>query len=208
MSATTRQAAAKPIKVGTWRRDFAGLQERRLEAARMFAHGATQAEVARTFGVSPQAASIWYRRWRQGGEPALRGAGRAGRRPRLSQAELEAVAQALGKGPEAFGFDTDLWTLARVAAVIERLTGVAYHPGHVWRLLRRLGWSPQRPARRASERDEAAIARWRAQEWPRIKGGAEARRVAVLSGRAGRFAAPAGAAYLGAAGADSAPAPP
>ena len=112
----------------------------------------------------------------------MRGAGRAGRRPRLSQAELEAVAQALRKGPEAFGFDTDLWTLARVAAVIEQLTGVAYHPGHVWRLLRRLGWSLQRPARRASERDEAAIARWRATEWPRIKGGAEARRVAVLSG--------------------------
>jgi transposase len=171
MSATTRQAAAKPIKVGTWRRDFAGLQERRMEAARMFDHGATQAEVARTFGVSPQAASIWYRRWRQGGEAALRGAGRAGRKPRLSPAELEAVDQALRKGPEVFGFDTDLWTLARVAAVIERLTGVAYHPGHVWRLLRRLGWSLQRPARRASERDEAAIARWRAQEWPRIKGG-------------------------------------
>ena len=171
MSATTRQAAAKPIKVGTWRRDFAGLQERRLEAARMFAHGATQAEVARTFGVSPQAASIWYRRWRQGVAAALRGAGRAGRRPRLSAAELEAVDQALRKGPAAFGFDTDLWTLARVAAVIERLTGVGYHPGHVWRLLRRLGWSLQRPARRAAERDEAEIARWRAQEWPRIKGG-------------------------------------
>jgi transposase len=171
MSTTRRQAATKPIKVGSWRRDFAGLQERRLEAARMFARGATQAEVARTFGVSPQAASIWYRRWRQGGEQALRGAGRAGRRPRLSPAELEAVDQALRKGPQAFGFDTELWTLARIAAVIEQLTGVGYHPGHVWRLLRRLGWSLQRPARRASERDEAEIARWRAQEWPRIKGG-------------------------------------
>src|SRR5829696_2413859 len=63
------------------------------------------------------------------------------------------------------------WTLGRVAAVIERLTGVRHHPGHVWRLLRRLGWSPQRPARRASERDEVEIARWRAEEWPRIKGG-------------------------------------
>jgi transposase len=171
MSTTTRQAATKPIKVGTWRRDFAGLQERRLEAARLFARGATQAEVARTFGVSPQAASIWYRRWRQGGEQGLWGAGRAGRRPRLSPAELEAVDQALRKGPQAFGFDTDLWTLDRIAQVIERLTGVAYHPGHVWRLLRRLGWSLQRPARRASERDEAEIARWRATEWPRIKGG-------------------------------------
>jgi transposase len=101
----------------------------------------------------------------------LRGAGRAGRRPRLSQAELDAVAQALGKGPQAFGFDTELWTLARIAAVIEQLTGVRFHPGHVWRLLRRLDWSPQRPARRASERDEAEIARWRNEEWPRIKGG-------------------------------------
>jgi transposase len=137
----------------------------------MFAHGATQAEVARTFGVSAQAASVWYRRWRQGGEAALRGAVRAGRRPRLSAAELDAVKQALGKGPQAFGFDTELWTLARIAAVIEQLTGVRYHPGHVWRILRRLGWSPQRPARRARERDEAEIARWREQEWPRTKGG-------------------------------------
>jgi transposase len=162
---------ATTIKTGTWRRDFAGLERRRLEAARLFAHGATRAEVARTFGVSAQAASVWYRRWHEGGEAALRGAGRAGRRPRLSQAELDAVAEALRKGPQAFGFDTELWTLARIAQVIERLTGVRYHPGHVWRLLRGLGWSPQRPARRASERDEAEIARWREQEWPRIKGG-------------------------------------
>ena len=76
-----------PIKTGSWRRDFAGLEQRRLEAARMFAQGASQAEVARTFGVSAQAASVWYRRWRQGGEQALRAAGRAGRRPRLSAAE-------------------------------------------------------------------------------------------------------------------------
>jgi transposase len=171
MRATTNNHQTTPIKVGTWRRDFAGLQQRRLEAARLFAGGASQAEVARTFGVSAQAASVWYRRWRQGGEPALLGAGRAGRRPRLSTAELDAVDQALRKGPEVFGFDTDLWTLARVAAVIERLTGVRFHPGHVWYLLRGLGWSVQRPARRAAERDEAAIARWRAQEWPRIKGG-------------------------------------
>jgi len=133
--------------------------------------GASQAEVARTFGVSAQAASVWYRRWRQGGEQALRAAGRAGRRPRRSAAELDAVEEALGKGPQAFGFDTELWTLGRIAAVIERLTGVRHHPGHVWRLLRRLGWSPQRPTRRASERDEVEIARWRAEEGPRIKGG-------------------------------------
>jgi transposase len=110
-TAKTNQQAIT-IKTGTWRQDFAGLEQRRLEAARMFAHGASQAEVARTFGVSAQAASVWYRRWRGGGEAALRGAGRAGRRPRLSAAELDAVAQALGKGPQVFGFDTELWTLA------------------------------------------------------------------------------------------------
>ena len=81
MSATTRQAAAKPIKVGSWRRDLAGLEQRRLDAARTFARGASQAEVARAFGVSAQAASTWYRRWHEGGAAALRGAGRAGRCP-------------------------------------------------------------------------------------------------------------------------------
>src|SRR5215217_704249 len=200
--------AAMPIKTGTWRRDFGGLEQRRLEAARMSARGATQAEVASAFGVSRQAASVWYRRWHHGGEPALRAAGQAGRRPRLSAAELDAVDQALRKGPEAFGFDTELWTLARVAQVIERLTGVRHHPGQVWRILRRLGWSLQRPARRAAERDEVEVARWRVQEWPRIKGGAEARRVAVLPGRARRVAAPTGAAHLGAARGDPDPAAP
>ena len=162
------------IKTGAWRRDLAGLQQRRLEAARMFACGATQAEVARTFGVLRQAASVWYRQWHHGGEPALRGAGRVGRRPRLSAAELGAVEQALRLGPQVFGFDTQLWTLRRVAVVIERLVGVRFHPGHVWRLLRRLDWTVQQPARRAIQRDEAEIARWRAQEWPRIKGGGSA----------------------------------
>jgi transposase-like protein len=89
-----------PSKVGTWRRDFAGLEQRRLEAARMFAHGATQAEVAHTFGVSAQAASVWYRRWHQGGGAALRGAGRAGRRPRLEAAELDAV-EGAAQGPRS-----------------------------------------------------------------------------------------------------------
>jgi transposase-like protein len=91
------------IKTGAWRRDLAGLQQRRLEAAHMFACSATQAEVARTFGGSRQAASVWYRQWHHGGEPALRGAGRVGRLPRLQAAELGAVEQALRLGPQVFG---------------------------------------------------------------------------------------------------------
>jgi transposase len=73
------------------------------------------------------------------------------------------------RGLVAAGFDNDLWTLARIAEVIERTTGVAHHPGHVWRILKAMRWSLQRPARKAVERDETAIPRWVAQEWPRIK---------------------------------------
>jgi len=72
-------------------------------------------------------------------------------------------------GPRAAGFTTDLWTLARVAQVIENRFGVKYHPGHVWRILREMGWSPQKPERRARERDEQAIERWREEEWLRIE---------------------------------------
>ena len=68
--------------------------------------------------------------------------------------------------PAPHGYDTDLWTLARVAQVIGQVTGVTHHPGHVWRLLRRLDWTPQRPARRATERNDEQIARWIAEDWP------------------------------------------
>jgi transposase len=75
----------------------------------------------------------------------------------------------LDRGPVAAGFDNDLWTLARIAEVIERTTGVTHHPRHVWRILKQVRWSLQRPARKATERDETAIPRWVAQECPRIK---------------------------------------
>jgi transposase len=142
------------------------MRQRRLRAADLFAHGATQAEVARTLGASRQAALIWYRRWQAGGAQALHGAGRAGRRPRLSAAQLDQVEQALLAGARTHGYDTDQWTLARVAQVIQQVTGISYHPGHVWRLLRRLDWTPQRPARRATERNDEQIARWIAEDWP------------------------------------------
>jgi transposase len=74
----------------------------------------------------------------------------------------------LDRGAVVAGFGNDLWTLARVAEVIERVTGVAHHPGHVWRVLKAMRWSLQRPARRAVERNEAEIPRWVAQGWPRI----------------------------------------
>ena len=147
-------------------------EARRLQAAELFALGHSQAEVARDLGVSRQAVSVWHARFTQGGLDALRSRGPTGPDPKLSAAQLAKVEQALLQGAQANGFDTDLWTLERIAVVIQGLTGVRYHPGHVWSILRRrLGWTLQRPERRAVERDEQAIARWVAHEWPRIKKG-------------------------------------
>jgi transposase len=150
----------------------AAREARRLQAAELFAQGRSQAEVARTLGVSRQSAHIWHARFQQGGVDALRSRGPTGPDPKLSAAQLAQIEQALLAGAMANGFATDLWTLERITVVIAQLTGIRYHPGHVWVILRRrLGWSLQRPERRASERDEEAIARWVAQEWPRIKKG-------------------------------------
>jgi transposase len=89
--------------------------------------------------------------------------------PKLSERQREEVVTELERGPLTHGYPTDMWTLARVAEVIAATTGVSYHPGHVWRILRQMGWSRQRPARRAVERDDEAIARWVAEDWPRVK---------------------------------------
>ena len=151
------------------RRDFNEMERVRLRAARLFEQGTSQAEVAHRLGTSRQNAHRWHRRWQQGGRAALRAAGRAGRKPRLDSRQRHQVERALRQGALAHGFDSDLWTLQRVALVIERLTGVRHHPSHIWRILRAMGWTLQRPQRHASERDEEAIARWVKQDWPRIR---------------------------------------
>src|SRR5262249_32764179 len=150
--------------------DFQALEQRRMRAADLFRCHAPPAEIARQLGVGHQIVSEGRTAWRQGGRAALRAAGRAGRRPKLSSAQVARVERALTKGAQANGYATDLWTLPRVAEVIERVTGVRYHPGHVWYVVRdQLGWSWQRPARRAIERDEAAIQRWVHTRWPQVK---------------------------------------
>lgn len=152
------------------RRDFKGMDARRRRAARLFAAGRLkQSEIARELGVTRTSVHRWHTAWRRGGTPALRGAGRAGRRPKLVATDLRALDQSLREGALAWGFATDLWTLPRVARVIKKITGVEYHSGHVWRILRGLDWTRQRPARRAKERDETAIQQWVAKDWPRVK---------------------------------------
>jgi transposase len=151
------------------RRDFEALERRRMRAIRRFEQGETQAMVARRLGVSRTTAMRWAQAWEQEGREGLRAAGRAGRKPRLSTDQLHAVEEALLQGPVAFGHVTELWTLPRVAELIHRITGVRYHPGHVWRVMRQLGWSLQKPTTRAKERDEQAIQRWVKTTWPALK---------------------------------------
>jgi transposase len=153
-------------------RERAARQARRERAAELFAQGRSQAEVARELGVSPQSASRWHAGWQADGTAALRTRGPTGRQPKVADDQLEAIEQALLEGALAHGLATDVWTLDRIAVVIQGLTGVALSNPSTWRLLRgRLGWTVQRPERQATERDEQAIQHWVAHEWPRSKKG-------------------------------------
>lgn len=150
------------------KRDLKELERRRLRAARLLKRGWSQAEVARECDVSRNAVSLWAQQLAAGGRQALRRRS-LGRPAALGEPERKKLVQALKRGALAAGYATELWTLARVAEMIERLHGIRYSTTQVWRLLGAMGWSPQRPARRALERDEAAIARWKKQRWPALK---------------------------------------
>jgi len=145
------------------------MEATRMRAADLFAKEVTQADIAREVEVSHQTVSDWHKLWLVGGKQALRRTGEPGRPRKVTDADLAKVERSLEKGPKANGYPTDLWTLARVAEVIEKTTGVKYHPGHVWKVLRQMGWSRQRPARRAAERDDAAIEQWVNERWPKVK---------------------------------------
>lgn len=128
-------------------------------------------EVARLVGVSRSAVNQWQRTLRRKGRDALKAKPHAGAKPRLSRPQRRKLLRILVRGPSKSGFPTELWTCARVALVIQEQFGVTYHHAHVWKLLRRLGWSCQKPEQLARERDDAEIQRWRREEWPRIKKG-------------------------------------
>ncbi|MBM3735396.1 MAG: transposase [Acidobacteria bacterium] len=154
----------------THRRDFQALEQRRKQAARLFANGETVlASVARQLKVSRQSVCRWYHEWKEGGAKALKAAGRAGRRPRLSAAQLRKVERALRQGPAAHGFSGELWTLPRVAKTIEQVTGAKFHSGHVWKILGSLNWTVQKPTEQAKERNEDKIQYWKDVRWPELK---------------------------------------
>ena len=151
------------------RRDFEALEQRRMKAVRLYEQGHPQAEVVRLLKVSRPSAFRWYHAWKHSGKTALKAAGRAGRKPRLDAGAKKRLEKTLLRGPVSCGYSTNLWTLERVADVIGKTCGVKYHPCHVGRILQSLGWSRQRPARQAKEKNVQATARWVAHEWPRVK---------------------------------------
>lgn len=147
----------------------AHLEYRRQLGGKLLAQGKGVREVGRLLEVAPSSVSRWKQARQRGGERALQAKPHAGPTPRLSKAQKRRLVAALVAGPRAAGYATALWTCPRVAEVIHHQFGVHYHPAHVWRLLRALLWRPQKPEHQARERDEAAIARWRRQTWPRLK---------------------------------------
>jgi transposase len=147
----------------------AELEARRHRAASLLAQGESCSKVSERLGVSLTSVKRWKAAWKKGGLQSLAAKPHPGPAPRLSDAQKRQLLKILARGPVASGFPGDLWTCARVAQVIRKRLQVTYHPGHVWYVLRGLNWSCQKPERRARERDEAAIARWRKRDWPRIK---------------------------------------
>lgn len=147
----------------------AELEARRRRAAKLLAQGKGVNDVARIIGCSSGSVDRWKKALKEHGPDGLKAKRHPGPRPRLSNAQKRRLVSLLEKGAAAAGYTNDLWTCRRVADLIGKTFGVWYDPDHVWRILRSLGWSSQKPEARARERDEKAVERWRKRDWPRIK---------------------------------------
>jgi transposase len=145
------------------------LERRRFRALNLLQQGHTPVEVARQLGVDRRSVRRWKSAFQQHGQQALAAQPAAGRPPRLRPGQKHALQRSLLRGAQAAGFETDLWTCPRVAQLIQQRFGIRFHPDHVCRLLHALGFTPQKPQRRAVERDEAAIRQWVKETWPAIK---------------------------------------
>ncbi len=142
---------------------------RRLRAWELYQQGWAQKQIAAALGVTAGAVSQWIARGTAGGVAALRNRSRPGAKPKLTQAQRDRIPDLLKRGAEAHGFIGNVWTQERIAEVLKRAFGVQYHHDHIGRLLRSIGWSVQKPIERATQRNEAAIERWRQDTWSTIK---------------------------------------
>ncbi len=144
---------------------------RRLRAFELKQEGWKQREIADALGVSKGAVSQWMKRVDQEGVESLKRKPPPGAPTRLGEEQRAKLPELLARGAPAHGFRGEVWTCARVAEVIRKEFGVSYHPAHVSRLVRALGLSLQKPVRRATQRDEEAIRRWKEERWPELKKG-------------------------------------
>src|SRR5947209_12927090 len=168
-----------------------GLEWRRFRALHLKQQGWSRQDIAEALGVSPVSVSRWFARVRQSGPEALRAHPSPGHPLKLSAAQQRLIPEFLWHGAEAYGFRGEVWTCARIAKVIEEEFGVSYHKGHVSRLLRELHWTPQVPIRRALQRDEEAIRRWRQEVWADLQRRARReRRVLVFEDESGFYLLP------------------
>lgn len=160
----------RPTPRLTGKRDRAVMESRRLEAMNLLADGISQSEVSRLLGVSRQAVSNWMAAKRSGGVKALASKGKPGRKTAPTQLEMRKVEAVLLKGPLKSGYRNELWTLKRIADVFARVTG-GKRPSisRTWQLLRAMGWSTQRPARRARQQNAEAVTEFREKTWPGLK---------------------------------------
>jgi transposase len=164
---------------------------RRFRALYLKRRGWYQRDIAEALDVSEEALSRWLGRALADGPEALRARAAPGRPPGLSAAEVRSIPELLWHGPEAYGFRGQVWTCARVGRVIEEEFGVRYHKGHVSRLLKALHWTPQEPIRRAIQRDDEAIRRWRDETWPELRRRARReRRTLVFEDESGFYLLP------------------
>lgn len=153
------------------------MEERRREGGRLLKAGRlSQAEIARRLGVSRMAVSQWARKLEAEGLCGLRKRKAPGGLSKLTQEQKTKLKRCLDRGALRSGFSTDRWTLRRVAELVEREFGVHYHPNYLNRLLKQLGFSPQKPLPQAVEQERALVQAWLEHDWPRIKKGAAARR--------------------------------
>jgi transposase len=157
------------------KRSASWYEGRHLRAWELHQLGWTQTRIAEALDVTQGAVSQWLKRAELAGLSALHAHPAPGAQPRLSPAQLAQLPRLLAAGAEAFGFLGDSWTRGRVAQLLKDQFGISYHPAHVSRLLKQIGWSSQRPIVRATQRDDAAIAAWYAERWPTLKKSAGAK---------------------------------
>lgn len=141
----------------------------RLKAGKFFNKGISQAEIARKLGVTPAAVNYWHIAWKKDSEKGLKSKGHPGFKSKLTDDKRILFKKAILKGPLAYGFETNLWTLSRLAVVMKKVARVKFGHNHTWEIVRELGFTCQKPQVRAAERNEAAIKAWKTKRLPGLK---------------------------------------